>query len=133
MIQALNSHNSYRARHHVGGVNWSQDLANHAIGLSQTCVFGHMSGTGQNIAMGHSSMEVAIDAWYNEVSNYDYNTGSSSNGGEILHFTQVVWKDTTEIGCGATYCDNHQATLYVCNYRTPGNYPNQFAANVNRP
>lgn len=42
MIQALNSHNNYRARHHVGGVNWSQDLANHALGLSQSCVFGHV-------------------------------------------------------------------------------------------
>lgn len=47
-------------------------------------------------------MEVAVDSWYNKVSNYDYNTYASSNGGEILRFTQVIWKDTTEIGYGAT-------------------------------
>ncbi|GAA5794874.1 hypothetical protein HPULCUR_000222 [Helicostylum pulchrum] len=82
MAQALDSHNNYRARHHV--------LANHAIGLGQTCVFGHVV------------MEVAVDSWYNKVSNYDYNTYASSNGGEILRFTQVIWKDTTEIGYGAT-------------------------------
>lgn len=40
ITQALNSHSNYCARHHVAGVSWNQDLANHAQGLSQTCVFG---------------------------------------------------------------------------------------------
>ncbi|KAI8094776.1 pathogenesis-related protein PRB1-2-like protein, partial [Thamnidium elegans] len=131
MTPALNSHNNYRARHHVAGVRWNQDLANHAQGLSQTCVFGHsVVSTGQNIGMGYTSMEAAVDAWYDEVSNYDFNSGASSNGQEILHFTQVVWKGTTEIGCGATSCSD--GVFYVCNYGPPGNYQGEYLANVFR-
>ena len=35
--------------------------------------------------------------WYAEEPNFDYDTGQSK-GGAILHFTQVVWKETTELG-----------------------------------
>ncbi|KAI8094750.1 PR-1 protein [Thamnidium elegans] len=134
MVQALNSHNNYRARHHVGGLTWNQNLANHALQVSQSCVWGHsIVSTGQNIAYGYPSMEAAIDKWYDEVANYDYNTGASSNGGATGHFTQVVWKGTTEIGCGATNCDNLPGVYYVCNYGPPGNYDNEFIDNVLRP
>lgn len=40
--QALNTHNKYRARHHVPGVKWNQKLADHATRVSQTCNFKHV-------------------------------------------------------------------------------------------
>lgn len=39
--QALSTHNSYRATHHVPGLRWSQALADHAASVSQTCVWEH--------------------------------------------------------------------------------------------
>jgi pathogenesis-related protein 1 len=78
-------------------------------------------------------MTAAVDAWYDEVSNYNYNTGTSINGNEIGHFTQVVWKDTTAIGCGSTYCSNLGGTFYVCDYYPPGNYAGEYTANVLPP
>ncbi|KAI7868216.1 CAP domain-containing protein [Mucor mucedo] len=132
--QALNTHNKYRARHHVPGVKWNQNLANHATRVSQTCNFKHvLPNTGQNISRGYPSMEAAIDDWYNEVRNYNYNTGSNKPGSSTGHFTQVVWKGTTQIGCGATYCNNYRQTFYVCNYNPSGNYNGQNRANVIHP
>ncbi len=40
------------------------------------------------------------------------------------HFTQVVWKNTTKIGCASGQYGT------VCNYSPWGNWPNAFAANV---
>ena len=42
------------------------------------------------------------------------------------HFTQVVWKSTTGLGCGF----NAGCRMYVCNYSPPGNFLGQFDANV---
>ncbi|GAA5802091.1 hypothetical protein HPULCUR_007551 [Helicostylum pulchrum] len=131
---ALTNHNKYRSKHHVAGVRWNQKLANHAKKVSKSCVWGHnvLKGTGQNIAYGYPSMKSVIDAWYNEVSDYNYNSGSSF-GGVTGHFTQVVWKGTTEIGCAATYCDNLGGFYYVCDYNPPGNYYGEYTANVFKP
>jgi hypothetical protein len=92
-----------------------------------------MRGTGQNIAYGYPSMKAVVDAWYEEVSDYDYSRGTSSNGGVTGHFTQVVWKGTTHVGCASTYCSNLRATYYVCDYSPPGNYMGEYTKNVFRP
>ena len=47
------------------------------------------------------------------------------------HFTQVVWKGTTELGCAHALCNNlipgaGQAHFYVCEYSPSGNVIGQF-------
>jgi len=42
------------------------------------------------------------------------------------HFTQVVWKGSKEVGMGVS-SDGH---FVVCNYSPPGNWTDNFAANV---
>lgn len=56
-----------------------------------------------------------------QVSSYagDY---SSASG----HFSQMVWKGTTQLGCGYSA----GCKMYVCHYNPPGNVIGQFAANV---
>ena len=44
------------------------------------------------------------------------------------HFTQVTWAGTTKVGCGQT--SGGGGTCTVCQYDPPGNYNNQYAANV---
>ncbi|KAI9344467.1 CAP domain-containing protein [Pilaira anomala] len=130
---ALNTHNGYRARHHVPGIRWSDTLAAHAKSVSDSCVWGHnIVSTGQNIGLGYSSMQAAVDSWYNEVSSYNYDNGESTSSA-TSHFTQIVWKETTEIGCAATYCANLGASYYVCDYSPPGNFIGQYSANVLKP
>jgi hypothetical protein len=48
----------------------------------------------------------ALSSWYSgEEPNYNYNTGSGS--GVIGHFTQVVWRSSTTVGCAVKFdCSN---------------------------
>lgn len=39
--QALSVHNKYRSKHHVAGLRWNQQLADHATKVTKTCVWGH--------------------------------------------------------------------------------------------
>ena len=65
--------------------------------------------------------------WYNEVSKYNYN--NPVFGMDTGHFTQVVWKSTTKLGCGLGIASNNYA-YGACNYSPPGNVQGAFAQNV---
>ncbi|RDX73474.1 putative inactive leucine-rich repeat receptor-like protein kinase, partial [Mucuna pruriens] len=47
----------------------------------------------------------SVKLWVNEKSKYDYNSNSCV-GGECRHYTQVVWKNSTRIGCAKVRCNN---------------------------
>jgi hypothetical protein len=67
-----------------------------------------------------------IDEWYNEIELYDFKKPGFSE--ETGHFTQLVWKNTKEIGCGAA-CQGTTCAV-TCNYYPAGNYIGEFEANV---
>jgi hypothetical protein len=48
------------------------------------------------------------------------------------HFSQMVWKNSTELGIGRAR-DQNGKVFIVANYNPPGNYIGQFAENVPRP
>eukprot|EP00903_Cladosiphon_okamuranus_P010586 g10010.t1 len=87
----------------------------------------------------------ATQSWYDEVRFYvPGETGTSNTPGEeIGHFTQVVWKSSTTLGCASAACEfpytgddtyfqgqNWQRTYVVCRYAPPGNYLTQYYDNV---
>ncbi len=45
------------------------------------------------------------------------------------HFTQLVWKKSTQLGCALAMTTNNRV-LAVCRYTPPGNYLGLFASNV---
>ena len=53
---------------------------------------------------------------------------ASGNVKQFLHLTQMVWKDTTKVGCAATYCAQKMplggaySWYTVCNYAGPGEF-----------
>lgn len=72
---------------------------------------------------GNPTAADAVEAWAAEESCYTYGefpntcSGSCSSCG---HYTQIVWRESTKLGCGQASCGNEQ--VWVCNYDPPGNY-----------
>lgn len=129
-------HNRYRAKHCAKPLTWSPQLAADAQKWADTlqakgCMFGHSGGKhGENLAAGTTGAlppEEVVRMWYDEVKLYDFKkpTGFSMETG---HFTQVVWLDTTQVGCGMAQCKGND--IWVCQYETPGNWEGQFRQKV---
>lgn len=122
----LAEHNNKRALHGVPELSWDNTLAKYAQDYADaySCpadgALKHSGGPyGENLAAGYSSAAAVVDAWYNEIKNYDFsNPGFNSNTG---HFTQVVWKDTSKLGCGYKKCDTSFGYYVVCSYSSAGN------------
>ena len=141
--QILEKHNFYRAQHCAPALTWDDEIASSAQGWADGCVFSHAgvagTGLGENLAGGivGENAGAAVDMWYGEIKDYDFaNPGFSSKTG---HFTQVVWGASTKLGCGLAKCPGSiygwppefgDALMYVCRYSPPGNFNNQFSANV---
>lgn len=66
-----------------------------------------------------------VDSWGSEVSDYNYNTNSCTKGKMCGHYTQVVWKSTTKVGCAVAICEDSQEQVWVCQYQPPGNWVGQ--------
>jgi len=150
----LSEHNTLRATHHSPSLTLSDSLnasaQAHAESILQTGVFRHSSfdernGAGENLyyAMLANLSDLptygddVVRSWYREVSNYDYDHGSYSSA--TGHFTQVVWKSTSELGCGVAqgrkkhYSNEFNVIYVVCHYQSAGNYMGQFMENVLKP
>lgn len=149
------SHNLHRANHSAPDVKWSDELYDCALTVAKSCRYEHDvtaggGGYGQNIAAGVAADNITAvisDMFYNgEEPLYAAFYGQEpdmSNFEAWGHFTQIVWKDTTEVAC-ATYDCSAEGGLQntgggvspyftVCNYKGPGNYAGEYAANVLAP
>ncbi|PPJ55129.1 hypothetical protein CBER1_09960 [Cercospora berteroae] len=135
--EVLNSTNYYRARHAARPVTWNSTLAHFAQSWAATCIWGHSAGPyGENIAAGFVNATLAVDAWAGEEVEYDYEKGGFSMG--TGHFSQLVWRNTTKIGCAIAECQSLVATgahgaYLVCEYDPAGNTLGAFEANVKAP
>lgn len=61
------------------------------------------SSYGENLAYGYQNVSAAVIAWGDEGDMYNFGkpTGFTEETG---HFTQLVWKATTQVGCAAVNC-----------------------------
>jgi uncharacterized protein YkwD len=136
MQTLVDAHNAHRARHCAGPLAWSPKLAQAAQSWAdalkaQGCKFGHKPRNpyGENLAAGTSGTldgQAVADMWYDEVKLYKFPNGGFSM--QTGHFTQVVWRQTTQIGCGVATCNGMD--IYVCEYDPAGNVDTMYRQNV---
>jgi len=81
------------------------------------------------MGLGHHDCSYALEGFYAEAQYYTPGGDAAGNMG-ALHFTQVVWKDTKQLGCGWSYCNGDSRV--VCQYMNGGNRIGHFDANVSR-
>jgi pathogenesis-related protein 1 len=117
----------------IPDLTWSSTVAAAAQSWASECNFSHNTDSGmygQNIyaSTDDSTPQQVVTAWVGEAANYDYATNTCASGQVCGHYTQVVWRDSTELGCGAANCTTGSPfgtgswQIYVCNYSPPGNF-----------
>ncbi|KAG6761260.1 hypothetical protein POTOM_034468 [Populus tomentosa] len=123
----LNAHNAARSQVTVANIIWDNTVAAYALNYSNSrisnCNLVHSNGPyGENLAKGSGSFTgtAAVNLWVAEKPYYDY-ASNSCVGGQCLHYTQVVWRNSVRVGCARVQCTNGW-WFVSCNYDPPGNY-----------
>lgn len=125
----LEAHNKARADVNLPPLTWSCKLAEMAQGWANRGIFEHSpdSDFGENIAAAlhpDSSPITSITAWWQEKSFWDNTAAQCQTGKACYHYTQIVWKKTTEVGCGINRNSSGKMKMFfVCNYNPAGNFP----------
>ncbi|XP_077868194.1 Golgi-associated plant pathogenesis-related protein 1-like [Saccoglossus kowalevskii] len=138
-LQLLEAHNYFRCMHGVPPLIWDTVLSEAArvygnVTLKQesTALFlDQYWPFGKNTAMylqdyfpTVTGMET-VDCWYQHKQFYNCDDPKPSVLTDM--FTQVIWKDTTRVGCGIA---EGQEVYVVCNYFPKGNVNGTFIENV---
>ncbi|KIW79552.1 hypothetical protein Z517_06164 [Fonsecaea pedrosoi CBS 271.37] len=148
----LDSHNMHRDNASVPHLSWSDEMASIAAQIAASCVYAHDTSTGgggygQNIGAGAPPSDIPAmitNEMYNGEINFYPSYGGEpdmSNFEKWGHYSQIVWKSTSSVGCATQYCPNGLANtggnvspyFTVCNYSPPGNFGGEYGANVLQP
>ncbi len=129
----LAAHNSERARLGQPQLVWNDVLAKHARDwaekLAKNDSFEHapQNAEGENLWSGTSgvfSAEEMVGLWVEEKKFFKPglfpNVSSSGNWIDVGHYTQLVWKDTRQVGCALAR--GKEDDVLVCRYDPPGNW-----------
>jgi hypothetical protein len=79
---------------------------------------------GENIyaSTGTATAQGAVSGWASEAAFYTYATNTCAAGKVCGHYTQLVWRTTTRVGCAKQDCPSLALrSTIVCNYAPGGN------------
>ena len=85
---------------------------------------GYPTYVGENIygSSGQASGTAAVGSWVSEKQYYHYPANTCDSGQICGHYTQVVWRATTKVGCALYTCPGlRYGSTVVCNYGPGGN------------
>ncbi len=132
----LQEHNEARAEVGVPPVELDPALNTAALEYAETLIangrFEHSPGAsrpnqGENLFAGTAdafSPEQMVGFWVDEKRFFVRGTfpdvSTTGRWQDVGHYTQIIWRDTTRIGCGIA--TNGQRDVLVCRYSPPGNF-----------
>ncbi|HEY9737121.1 MAG TPA: CAP domain-containing protein [Trichocoleus sp.] len=138
--QMVAAHNAPRRAVGVPDVRWSSSLATSAQQWANQLLrenrFEHSprslrnnGNIGENLASrsssgaggAYSTPTRAVEGWVNERNYYNYAANTCQAGQQCGHYTQMVWRSTTEVGCGVARNANASREIWVCHYSPAGN------------
>lgn len=129
--ECLRAHNKLRENHQAPPLILNEELSKHSQKLADYLSIKHEYGENTFCLVSSDGRRPtlavdAIDLWYKDVEKHDFNTEPTvlSSG----KFTQLVWKDTTDLGIG--YAKHEGKVVIVANYYPPGNMQGEFKQNV---
>ena len=132
---ALDFHNAKRQAVGVAPLQWSTNLAavaqnwaNH-LAKDEGCDLVHTENNpyGENLFGGRGAPQTALAAaqdWYSEIAKFHYGVLTDANWAPTGHYTQMVWRATTQLGMGQATCSGG-GTVVAAEYNPPGNYIGQ--------
>jgi pathogenesis-related protein 1 len=144
--ELLTAHNEVRAhatpapQPPLRPLTWSEELAAKAQAWANQCHWAHnpdRGDVGENIAAAappdSRTDQAVVEDWASEVADYTYATNQCAPGEVCGHYTQLVWRDTTQVGCATALCEENSPfgaqlprwRFWVCNYSPPGNIVGQ--------
>jgi uncharacterized protein YkwD len=144
--EMLAAHNQVRAnakpkpKSPLPPLTWSPEAAKVAQAWANRCEFEHNRNRGkygENLAAaappGSKTNQEAVMDWASEAADYSYSSNKCAPGKVCGHYTQLVWRDTTQVGCATAICTKNSPfgaqfpkwQLWVCDYTPPGNYVGQ--------
>lgn len=111
-------------------VRWSPEIAAQAQAWAQRCEFEHGdTDLGENLSARTDVAEPSeiVAGWAAEGEAYDYASNRCESGKVCGHYTQVVWRNSTQIGCGMAQCNSGGPwdgpwVMWVCRYSPAGNW-----------
>jgi pathogenesis-related protein 1 len=118
-------------------LTWSPEAASVARAWANECKFEHnpnRGNYGENLAAAappdSKTNQGTVMDWASEAANYSYSGNTCAPGKVCGHYTQVVWRNTTQVGCATVICTKNSPfgaqfpkwQLWVCDYAPPGNY-----------
>lgn len=117
----LDEHNRRRLLHSAQNLTWDPERVEFAVNYAAEAFdcdnvqLIHSEGPyGENLAAGYVGGIDPVVAWYDEIEMYDFdNPGFETETG---HFTQLVWRNTSTIGCARVECDNSWRQYTICEY-----------------
>jgi hypothetical protein len=131
----LASHNAERAALDLPTLVWSETLAAEAaVWADRLAELGRLEhspgyqrpGDGENLWMGTAdafTLEEMVGDWAEEKRLFRYgvfpDVSTSGNWHEVGHYTQMIWKHTSEVGCALASRDGWD--VLVCRYSPAGN------------
>ena len=137
--RVLIAQNAERVRFGLEPLRWNSGLAASAASWADRLAASHrfehapenrIEPQGENLwegTRGYFPAEAMVNAWVREKKYFKPgifpDNSTTGNVEDVGHFTQLVWRNTAEVGCAVAR--NAQDEVLVCRYTQAGNYVGQ--------